>query len=64
MNSKKPIHWPTEQEIQAFLEKTKREFSEDDLKKFFTQEEGVPLGPLIEQLEQLVQKRKAEGDPA
>jgi hypothetical protein len=43
----------TPEEIRAAYEKAKRDFSEEDLKKFFTEEEGVPLDEFIDELKRM-----------
>jgi hypothetical protein len=56
-----PFH-PTPEEIKAYYEKAKREFSEADLKKFFVEEEGQQFSELVAELEAMVQQAKSKGN--
>jgi hypothetical protein len=48
----------TAEEIKAFYEKAKREFSENDLRLFFTEEEGVPFESVLAELEEMSREHK------
>ncbi len=52
---------PTPEEMKAFYEKAKREFSTKDLLKFFIDEEGQPFEELITELEVMVKQDKSKG---
>ena len=62
MDQKNEKQGLTPEELQAFYAKAKQEFKPEDLKMFFTDEEGIPLDEFIKELE--AKYRKAGGDPA
>jgi hypothetical protein len=48
----------TQDEIRAYYAKAKAEFSEDDLRLFFTEEEGVPFEELLAELDQMAAEKR------
>jgi hypothetical protein len=54
----------TDEEVRALYAQAKRDFSVDDLRRFFTEEEGIPLGSFIEEIEEELRTQKGEGSSA
>jgi hypothetical protein len=52
---KDPFHM-TPEEIKAYYEKAKREFSLEDLKKFEEEADERPFSALVEELEEMVRQ--------
>lgn len=48
----------TPEELQSLYEQARREFSEEDLKKFFTEEEGVSFEVLLQELEGMADSKQ------
>jgi hypothetical protein len=51
-----PTRWrfeATPEEIRAAYEKAKQDFSEEDLKKILTEDEGIPFEELLEELKRM-----------